>query len=57
MTNLIIAFFIFRAFDIIKPPPVRTVERRISGGAGVMLDDVVAGIYTNICMQAIYILF
>jgi len=57
MTSLILAFFIFRAFDIIKPPPVRTVEKRISGGAGVMLDDVVAGIYTNICMQAIYILF
>jgi len=54
---VIIAFFVFRAFDIIKPPPVRTVERRIGGGAGVMLDDVVAGIYTNICMQLIYHLY
>jgi phosphatidylglycerophosphatase A len=47
---LVLAFFLFRAFDIIKPPPVNYMER-IRGGAGVMLDDVAAGIYVNIIFQ------
>ncbi|RJQ56514.1 MAG: phosphatidylglycerophosphatase A [Nitrospiraceae bacterium] len=48
---LLAAFLLFRLFDILKPPPVRNVERAVSGGAGVMLDDVMAGIYANICLQ------
>ncbi|MBF0554638.1 MAG: phosphatidylglycerophosphatase A [Nitrospirae bacterium] len=47
---LTLAFFLFRAFDIIKPPPVNYMER-IKGGLGVMLDDVAAGIYVNIILQ------
>jgi len=42
------AFLLFRAFDIFKPPPVKTLEY-LPGGLGVMADDVAAGIYTNIC--------
>jgi phosphatidylglycerophosphatase A len=53
---LIAAFFLFRLFDIVKPPPVRNAERAIPGGAGIMFDDVLAGIYTNICLQ-IWIFF
>jgi phosphatidylglycerophosphatase A len=45
--SVVVAFFAFRVFDIIKPPPARQVER-ISGGWGIMLDDVVAGVYANI---------
>lgn len=41
---LLTAFCAFRFFDIAKPPPVRRFER-IGGGDGIMLDDVVAGIY------------
>ena len=48
---LIAAFFLFRFFDVVKPPPVRNAEDYFSGGAGIMLDDVLAGIYTNICLQ------
>lgn len=48
---LIAAFFLFRFFDIVKPPPVRNAENHFSGGVGIMLDDVLAGIYTNICLQ------
>jgi phosphatidylglycerophosphatase A len=40
------AFVLFRAFDILKPPPIRELERRISGGLGVMADDIGAAIYT-----------
>ena len=41
---LVVAFFAFRFFDIVKPPPVRTMER-FGGGDGILLDDVVAGLY------------
>lgn len=40
------AFVIFRFFDAVKPPPVGFVDRRVSGGLGVMLDDLVAGAMT-----------
>ncbi|MEQ8441783.1 MAG: phosphatidylglycerophosphatase A [Alphaproteobacteria bacterium] len=40
-----IGFAAFRLFDIIKPWPIRWVDRRVSGGFGVMLDDVLAAIY------------
>ena len=40
------AFFLFRAFDVIKPPPIRQLERRIKGGFGVMFDDLLAAGYT-----------
>jgi phosphatidylglycerophosphatase A len=43
-------FILFRAFDIIKPPPVRQIER-LPEGAGIVLDDVAAGIYALILMQ------
>ncbi len=44
---VIVAFVSFRAFDIVKPYPARDVER-FGAGWGIMLDDVVAGIYANI---------
>jgi len=43
-------FILFRAFDIIKPPPVRQLER-LPEGAGIVLDDVAAGIYAFVGMQ------
>jgi phosphatidylglycerophosphatase A len=43
-------FILFRAFDIIKPPPVRQLER-LPEGTGIVLDDVGAGIYALIVMQ------
>ena len=42
--TLIVAFVAFRFFDIVKPPPVRRFEK-IGGGDGILLDDVVAGVY------------
>ena len=40
------AFFLFRAFDVVKPPPIRQLEARIKGGFGVMFDDILAAGYT-----------
>lgn len=42
--GVVTAFVAFRCFDIWKPGPVRSAERRFSGGAGVVLDDLVAGL-------------
>jgi phosphatidylglycerophosphatase A len=44
------AFIIFRFFDIVKPFGIRKTEQ-LPGGLGVMADDILAGIYTNLIMQ------
>jgi phosphatidylglycerophosphatase A len=40
-------YVIFRILDIIKPPPARQVDRRLNGGWGIVMDDVIAGVMTN----------
>lgn len=45
---LIMGFFFFRLFDIWKPFPIRQLEAHIPGGWGVVLDDVVAGVFANL---------
>ena len=49
---LIMGFLLFRLLDIIKPFPARNFER-LKGGIGIVLDDIMAGIYTNIILQLI----
>jgi len=49
---VISGLFVFRFFDIIKPPPIRILEK-VKGGYGVVLDDVLAGVYANIVLQII----
>ncbi len=44
------AFFAFRFFDVVKPPPIRQVDARLKGGLGVMLDDILAAFYTLLAM-------
>ena len=51
-TNLILSLILFRFFDISKILGIRKLED-IDGGAGVMLDDVLAGVYANLVLQAI----
>jgi phosphatidylglycerophosphatase A len=53
LTTVIGGFLFFRVLDIIKPPPAGFIERRMQGGLAVVLDDVVAGIYANLLLQAI----
>ncbi len=48
---LVAGFLLFRLFDIWKPWPINLLDKRISGGTGIMLDDVVAGIYALLVMQ------
>jgi phosphatidylglycerophosphatase A len=53
-TIALLAFFIFRVMDIIKPYPTRKLQR-LSGGLGIMMDDYVAGVYTNILLLIIVV--
>jgi phosphatidylglycerophosphatase A len=48
------AFILFRVFDIIKPWPIGWLDKRVRGGFGVMIDDVLAGIFAWIVLEAIY---
>lgn len=45
--HVVLAFVLFRFFDILKPPPVRQLER-LHGGLGIMVDDLAAGVYALI---------
>ncbi|MDP4234529.1 MAG: phosphatidylglycerophosphatase A [Bacteroidota bacterium] len=51
-STVLLAFVFFRIFDVIKLPPARFFERR-QGGLGIMLDDVVAGIYANVATRIV----
>jgi phosphatidylglycerophosphatase A len=50
MVNIAIGFLLFRFFDIVKPPPIRRSET-LSGGMGIVADDVLAGIFANVSLQ------
>ncbi len=50
--SLLLGFILFRAFDIVKPPPVRQLER-LPEGTGIVIDDVAAGLYGLIVMQVV----
>ncbi len=54
--NLVMAFILFRIFDILKPFPIKYIEKRLRGGYAVMTDDIIAGIYTGIFMRLLVIL-
>lgn len=51
--TLLAGFFLFRFFDILKPFPIRLVERRFKGGWGIVADDLLAGLYANLSLRII----
>lgn len=48
--GLVVGFFVFRLLDIVKPFPCRQSER-LGGGLGIMMDDLIAGLYTNVLLR------
>lgn len=54
---IIIGFVLFRLFDIWKPWPISLLDKKVGGGLGIMVDDIVAGVYALICLQALYYFF
>jgi phosphatidylglycerophosphatase A len=54
---VLLGFFVFRFFDILKPYPIRRLDNNPNlKGFGVMIDDVVAGVYGNIVLQIVAVL-
>jgi len=51
LSAIILGFFLFRFFDIVKVPPANIIDRRLKNGCGVVLDDVVAGIYACLMLH------
>lgn len=50
---VILGFLLFRFFDIIKPWPISWADRRIHGGLGIMLDDIMAGVLANVVLRLV----
>ena len=50
---VVVGFVLFRFFDIIKPWPISWIDKRITGGFGIMLDDVIAGVMAAVVLQGI----
>ncbi len=50
---LVLGFLLFRLFDILKPWPIRVVDRQVHGGLGIMLDDLLAGLLAWVCLQLV----
>lgn len=51
LTAIILGFFLFRFFDIVKVPPANLIDRRLKNGFGVVMDDVIAGIYACLLLH------
>jgi phosphatidylglycerophosphatase A len=52
--TLVSGFIIFRILDILKPFPIRNIDKRIPGGLGVVADDVAAGIIANLLLRGLF---
>lgn len=50
---IVAGFFLFRLFDVWKPWPVRVADRDMKGGLGIMLDDILAGVYSWLALQGL----
>lgn len=57
LAALLLAFVLFRFFDIIKPPPIGWTDRKVAGGLGVMLDDIIAGVMALIVWIIVMMVF
>ena len=55
--SVVFGFLIFRALDIWKPYPISWMERHLSGGAGIVMDDVAAGIFSNLLLRGIFFFY
>lgn len=51
--NLVVGFLLFRFFDIVKPWPIKWIDQKVSGGFGIMLDDVFAGVFAGVFLVLI----
>ncbi|MCB0357076.1 MAG: phosphatidylglycerophosphatase A [Bdellovibrionales bacterium] len=52
--SFVFGFFLFRLLDILKPYPISWIDKKVQGGLGVLADDILAGVFSNIILQVIY---
>jgi phosphatidylglycerophosphatase A len=52
--SILVGFILFRIFDILKPWPISFIDKKMTGGLGIMFDDVLAGIFALAIMQLIF---
>lgn len=53
---MLVGFVLFRIFDIWKPWPIKVADKSVGGGFGIMIDDVMAGVYALICLQVLSVI-
>ncbi|HET8904121.1 MAG TPA: phosphatidylglycerophosphatase A, partial [Saccharospirillum sp.] len=51
--TVVLGFILFRVFDIIKPWPIGWLDNRVGGGVGIMIDDVIAGIFAGVILHVL----
>lgn len=54
--SILAGFLLFRLFDIWKPFPIRWLDKQVKGGFGIMIDDVLAGIFSWLCLYLWYVM-
>jgi phosphatidylglycerophosphatase A len=54
---ILAGFVLFRFFDILKPWPISWLDKKVHGGMGIMIDDVVAGLFALVILQAVNVYF
>lgn len=54
LSTLLLGFLLFRLFDILKPWPIRVLDRRVGGGFGVMIDDLLAGVFAGAVLLLVF---
>jgi len=52
--SILVGFLLFRLFDILKPWPISFIDKKMSGGLGIMFDDIIAGVFALVIMQLIF---
>jgi len=52
LLNIVVGFALFRLFDIWKPWPIRLLDKSVHGGVGIMIDDVIAGVFACVLLHA-----
>ena len=52
--SVLMGFLLFRLFDILKPWPISFIDKNMSGGLGIMFDDILAGVFALFIMQLIF---
>ena len=55
--SLLLGFILFRIFDIVKPWPISYFDKNVHGGWGIMVDDLIAGVFSLACLHGIYFAF